>query len=171
MSFECLIGLIGVKAGEVTPEPSSGLYVTSLPDITLSELSKINDSDQTDWKKLWSDVESRSILKFRTLFLSEINRCHRISDKDVAETLICENKELLSVALWYLLGAELMWERINSSRLNRYTTIDRARAKDLRGEFMNLFQSELEVAVAGIDLSAIEEVEERNIITSHIPII
>lgn len=182
MAFDCLNGLIGVKAGEVTPEPVTGLYVTSLPDITLLEIGKIVDSDQTpatgqkEWAKLWGDVEKRAILKFRTLFLSELNKCHRISDLTVAECLICENKLLLATALWYLLGAELMFEKINSNRINRYTTIDKPKAKELRAEFMDLFHSELSVSVAGIDIlnsECVEDIiiEEKNLITTQLPVI
>ncbi|MBN2787422.1 MAG: hypothetical protein JXQ69_03765 [Paludibacteraceae bacterium] len=182
MALDCLKGLIGVKAGEVTPEPVTGLYVTSLPDINLVEIGKIADSDQLpgegqkDWTKLWLDVENRGILKFRTLFLSEINRCFRISNITIAECLICENKELLAVSLWYLLGAELMFERINSNRINRYTTIDKSKAKELRADLMELFHSELSTAVAGIDINnstCMEDsiIEERNLITTHTPVI
>jgi hypothetical protein len=62
-----------------------------------------------------------------------------------------------------LLGAELMTERIYSSRINRWTTIDKARAQELRREFEARYQGgtiddvnftgELTSAVYGIDIN------------------
>lgn len=153
----CLVNLVGIRVAEDGGKaPESGLYVTSLPDITLTEVARISketeedEDDQVD--AVWADVETRGILKFRTLFISEMNKCYKVSKRDLAECVICENTLLLATSLWYLLGAELMWERINSNRLNRYTTIDKAKAKVLRGEFMELFHAELATAVAGIDV-------------------
>jgi len=51
------------------------------------------------------------------------------------EGLVCNNKEAFTQSLLYLLGMELMTERIYSSRLNRWTTIDLKSAKELRKEF------------------------------------
>jgi hypothetical protein len=171
--MDCLNGYIGVSSKEST-EAESGLYVDSLPDISLSSIEKLSDIDSADFNELWKSVEKRGILKFRTLFINEVNRCHRISKISICECLICSNKTLLATSIWYLLGAEIMFERANSSRLNKYTTIDRAKAKELRAEFMDLFHSELSVAVAGINIhesDCIEEqVGERNLITTYTPI-
>lgn len=68
----------------------------------------------------------------------------------VFDFLICNNKELLTTALWYLLGAEVMIERQYSSRLNRFTTIDREIAKKLEEYFTTEFNNELEIVVDGI---------------------
>lgn len=165
--FTCLEGLVGVSAAEGTTPPESGLYVNSLPDINYAELSKLNDSDQADAEALWLNVEKRSILKFRTLFLGEVNKCFQISKIEVIECLICENKLLLATSLWYLLGAELMWERMYSSRLNRFTTVDRAKAKELNGEFMDLFYQELSATVAGLTICS-ECLEETPVVKNVI---
>lgn len=157
--FDCLIGLIGIGDG-VLETPESGLYVTTLPDINFNEIGKIADSDQSDISKVWKDVELRGVLKFRTLFISELNNCHKINKIDLCECLICENKMLLATSLWYLLGAELMNERINSNRINRFTTIDKAKAKELRNDFMTLFHQELSISVSGIDIHSSECFEE-----------
>lgn len=172
--FECLKGYIGLSSKDSTTAPS-GLYVDSLPDISISNINKIADDEQSDYNGVWKDIETRGLLKFRTLFISSVNRCHRINNVEVCECLICENKELLSTALWYLLGAEIMFERVNSSRLNRYTTIDREKAKNIRDEFMDIFTTELETAVNGIDIhksACVEgdEVAERRLISTFIPI-
>lgn len=69
------------------------------------------------------------------------------------DALICNNKEVFINPLWYLLGSELLTERIYTTRVNRYTTIDAAKAEKLRGEFETLFEEELETAVSGINLN------------------
>jgi len=51
------------------------------------------------------------------------------------ERLVCSNKDVFATPWWYLLGIETMNEQINSTRLNRYTTIDRKGAIELRRFF------------------------------------
>lgn len=67
--------------------------------------------------------------------------------------VVCNNKVVFANALWYLMGAELMTERIYSDRLNRYTTVDRNRAMELRNEFREQYVIDLEQAVNGINLN------------------
>ena len=42
------------------------------------------------------------------------------------------NMDVFTTPWWYLLGVETMNEQLNSTRLNRYTTIDRKQAAELR---------------------------------------
>lgn len=51
------------------------------------------------------------------------------------DAIVCNNKAHFLTSWAYCLGAELMSERIYSSRINRWTTIDKTRAIDLRKEF------------------------------------
>jgi len=152
----CLIGFVGLSSSiEVS---GSGLYLNTLPKINIVSVNKIADEDQKNgdpnlnFKKVMEDVESRTINRFRTEFIIELNKCYRISKREIAECLICENKELLAVALQYLMGVEMMTEVITSSRINRYTTIDKITAQYIRPEFEERFYSELHVAVIGIDI-------------------
>ena len=69
------------------------------------------------------------------------------------EPLIALLKNQLALAYWYLLGAEMMVERIYTDRINRYTTIDIPRARALREEFRQSFQSELMSVVEGLDIN------------------
>lgn len=171
--MECLIGYIGLSS-RVEAAAESGLYVDTLPDISLDIIDKTPEKDETV-TELWAGVEKRGVLKFRTLFISEINRCHRITDVNVCECLICSNKELLATSLWYLLGAELLTENLGSPRINRSTTLDRGKNKELRAELMDVFSHELSVAVAGIDIHSSDCIEaaipENDIITTHLPIL
>jgi hypothetical protein len=67
--------------------------------------------------------------------------------------LVCCNKAVFANALWYLLGAEVLTERIHSDRLNRYTTIDAKKALELRDEFYAHYKTELATALSTIHLN------------------
>lgn len=79
------------------------------------------------------------------------------------DNLVCNNKAFFMTAWAYCLGAELMTERIYSSRINRWTTIDKNRAIELRKEFEaryiggtineTKFAGELNNAVYGLSLN------------------
>lgn len=164
-----LYGYIGLSSK--VSSATSGLYVDALPDVSLNMLDKLTDAEGESVDDLWETIEKRAILKFRTLFINSVNRCHRISKVDVCECLIEENHAIIATSLWYLLGAELMFERTSSARLNRFTTIDKAKARELRNSFMDIFTDELEVAVNSIDVHSTactdEVIQEKNIITTH----
>lgn len=75
-----------------------------------------------------------------------------VSLKCSYEGLVCVNKDLFSTALWYLLGAEMMVERINSPRINQFTTVDLKKAKELQEYFEAMWKQELGIVIDGIDL-------------------
>lgn len=169
-----LKGYIGLLSGG-SQEAESGLYVDALPDISLQLLEDITTHEE-DGCETWSRIEDRGILKFRTLFIAEVNKCHKVTDIKVCECLILSNKEVLATALWYLLGAEVMLTRRASSRINA-ATIDRNKPKELRAYFEDQFQKELSTAVASIDIHSSEcfleeeQPEPRQLITFEMPII
>lgn len=68
------------------------------------------------------------------------------------ESLICNNKKLLTTSLWYCLGIEVMLEILFSNRLNKFTTVDKQKASDNLQYFEKEFESELEILVDGIYL-------------------
>lgn len=68
--------------------------------------------------------------------------------------IVCNNKAVFATALWYMMGAEMLTERIYSDRLNKYTTISRDRAKELRDEFEVIWKNELATALDGIQISS-----------------
>ena len=145
-----LKGYIGLISGESAAP--SGLYVDALPDISLQVLEDIIHEDRYD---AWEKIEDRTLLKLRTLFIAEVNKCHKIADIKICECLIASNKEILATALWYLLGAEVMLTRQTSSRINM-ATIDRNKPKELRAYFEEQFKQELATAVTSIDIHASE---------------
>lgn len=169
-----LKGYIGLLSGG-SIVADSGLYIDALPDISLQVLEDITTNEE-DGHDTWSRIEDRGLLKFRTLFISEVNKCHKITDIKICECLIISNKEILATSLWYLLGAEVMLTRRASSRINM-ATIDRNKPKELREYFENQFQKELSTAVAGIDIHHSEcfpdeeHPEPRQLITFATPIL
>lgn len=166
--FDCLDKLIGLNS--VSGTATSGLYLDMLPDITLGNSEKIVDENNQNVDELFADVRKRTILRFKTLFQREINICLRINEKEAVECLMCENKELLAVSLWYLFGVEMLQQRLGSNRINRYTTTDRTRTKELQEHFMDMCLSELHTAVLGINLEAskcfsdINNIEGKNLV-------
>ena len=74
----------------------------------------------------------------------------------VFDFIICNNKNLFTTALWYLLGAEIALEIQFSNRLNRYTTIDKDKAVELDKYCMAEFNNELSIVLDGIDLSTMD---------------
>lgn len=78
------------------------------------------------------------------------------------DSLVCNNKEAFTRALWFLLGVELMWEKIYTNRLNQFTAFDNNKAKDLwklfeityRGGTMDeiSYEGELPMSIDAINL-------------------
>lgn len=82
--------------------------------------------------------------------------------------LVCSNKDVFTVPLWYLLGIETMNEQLNSERLNRWTTVDSKKAernklhyeleymggakRDANGNIYQNIEGALPQAVDSIDL-------------------
>ncbi len=78
------------------------------------------------------------------------------------EPFICDNLDVFKTVYWYLLGAELMFERMYTGRLNRFTTVDRQKAEELRKEFTEIANAELETALSGIRLDTADPCLECN---------
>ena len=68
------------------------------------------------------------------------------------EGLICNNKNTFDAAYWNLLGMELMIEQIFTDRLNKYTTIRREEARELRDYYQAEFDKYIEQAIDGVIL-------------------
>lgn len=57
------------------------------------------------------------------------------SVKCTYNNIVCNNKRFFATAFRLALGIELMMERIYTSRLNRWTTVDKQQARDLKKEY------------------------------------
>jgi hypothetical protein len=173
--MDFLKGYIGLTSSQ-EQKAESGLYVDQLPDISAAFIEKIVQDEESK-ESLWDEIETRGLLKFRTLFIREVNKYHKVNNRAKCECLIQENKELLATAIWWLLGAEVLYTRQTASRMNSYTTLDRSKAKEMREYFDAQFEKEIEIAVRGIDIhqSACFECETqpeiRDLITTAVPVI
>jgi len=147
--LECYIDYIGLKTctgAYAYGSSPSGLYLTQLPGITIDNVEKVADDLQRTWQGVYDDVQRLSIPKFYTDLINQVNACYELNDEcDYSTDIFCtdENMMLLSNAWLYLLGVGIMLERLYSPRLNKYTTIDRKQAEELK----DLYQAEYEKAL------------------------
>lgn len=160
--MDCFIDYIGIK-GCGTKEPESGAYINDLPGVTLENIERIANAEQITFKGVWEEVQRRSIKQFvRKAHVFFKKRYQALCCKEDCsfEDLLCSIKEDLTEALLYFLGANLMLERLYSDRLNRFTTIDREQAEELRGYFMAEFENNLETAINSITEEKISDCYE-----------
>lgn len=68
------------------------------------------------------------------------------------EPIICANKDLFSGPYLYLLGSEIMIERIYTDRLNEFTTVRADEAKELNDYFLSEYDQGLKNVIDGISI-------------------
>lgn len=69
------------------------------------------------------------------------------------DNLVCNNKEQFVYPIWYLHGAEMMIERINTDRVNYWTTVGREKARALYADFMSEYDRSLSQLVDSISIA------------------
>lgn len=160
--MECLIDYIGfINCGTET-EPDSGLYINSLPGISLESVDKIANSEQITYASVWADAQKEAAIRFKVDFTAKLNECYTLSNKCDYEEMICDNLEHLVVAWRYLLGNQLMLYRITSTRLNRFTTVDKKQADELAAHYQVEYEKALQLAMKIVDVSSCCEQECTN---------
>jgi hypothetical protein len=165
-------GYIGLSAQASGAE--SGLYADALPGISMENLAKIGQTADGDPASVFDACEDRAIRTFISAFAAALNEHYCISDMEVMDCLIESNKPKIALALWYFVGYELMIERTASDRLNRFTTLDLKKAKELHNFFNERAQIEVSNAVKSIDpvrSGCVEVVQERDLVMTAMPII
>lgn len=147
----CLEDYIGIKVcGDESP--ASGVFINSLPGISLESIDKTANEDQITYLGLWADVQAEAAARFELDFTSEVTKCFKLNVYCDYEELICANKEKLLNPWRYLLGNQLMLFRIYSSRLNRFTTVDLDQARELRDHYQVEYEKALTQAVQLVEL-------------------
>lgn len=63
--MKCLQDYIGIRYLN-GPVPDSGLYINSLPGVSLKAIDKIANEEQVTFSGVWSDVQNRSLKKFES---------------------------------------------------------------------------------------------------------
>jgi hypothetical protein len=118
----CWIDYIGLNncVGVYNTSPS-GHYINSLPGLTWDNIDNIADTEQRTWEGVWADVQQTAIARFYTDALTAIGSCFQLSKDCAYEDILCDedNMVILTNAWKYLLGAQIMIERMYSPRLNR----------------------------------------------------
>lgn len=140
----CFIDHVGLLyCGPAVYDEHPGGYLNQLPGISIENIDKIADSEQVTYLGVWDDVQKFALAQFRLDVINEMNKCYQLSKECDYDALICENITELTLAWKYLLGVSLMIFRLTSDRVNRWTTIGRDEAKELR----DFYQVEYETAL------------------------
>lgn len=151
--MQCFIDHIGLFycAGGIYDAPASGIYLNSLPGISIENIDKIADSEQITYKGVWDDVQMFALAQFRLDVISEIGKCFKLNRDCDYNEMICDNIDELTLAWKYMLGVSLLIFRLNSDRVNRWTTIQREEAKELRDFYQVEYEKALKQGVLLMD--------------------
>lgn len=76
--MECLEGYIGIQ-GCNTSAPESGVYVNSLPGISIEVLQKVTDSEQVTFINAWNDITARALRRFKTDVINNLKKRFRLN--------------------------------------------------------------------------------------------
>lgn len=154
--LNCLKDFIGLSYCDGDAQPPSGLFLNSLPGISIESIDKIAEAEQAGYLGVWKDVQTSALAQFKIDVLAEIHKCYQINHECDYDALICANKEVLAQALKYCLVVWLLLFRITTSRLNRFTTVDRKQAQELRDYYQTEYDNALKQAVQIIDVTSCE---------------
>lgn len=153
--MSCLTNYIGLN-GCSGNAPASGLYINSLPGISLESIDKIADSEQVTYQGVWADVQVEAWARFYVDVINELTKCYQLQPYCDYEAIICVNKQKLVNAWRYLLGNQLMLFRLYTTRLNRFTTVDAKQAAELRDFYQVEYEKALTLAAKIADVSECE---------------
>jgi hypothetical protein len=150
--MDCFINHIGLKyCGNETPP--SGIFLNSLPGISIENMDKIADSEQITYMGVWNDVQTEALAQFRLDVIAEIRKCYKLEPECDYDTMICDNVDELTQAWKYLLGVTLMIYRLTSDRVNQWTTIQRDEARELKDFYQVEYEKALKQGVLLMDTS------------------
>lgn len=169
--LSCLQDYIGLSfCGGVYEQPASGIYLNSLPGISIKSIDSIANPDQVTYINVWNDVQRAAGDQFRIDLLTEIKKCYRLDTGCDYDVIICDNIDVLAHAWKYLLGVWMMIFRLSSERLNQFTTVDRKRAQELQDFYQEKYQQALAQGVLLMDITGCEICCEGNpAIVTYLP--
>ena len=158
-TMDCFIDYIGINACGSTAS-LSGLYINQLPGVTFKMIDSIVDVEQQTFLGMWKDIQERALRKFSKDYTAKFTKKYVgfCCDSEACDPdkIICDNIKLFEDAWLYCLGTELMIERMYSSRMNRYTTIDKQQAEELKDFFTVEYEKSLNYAIKYIPKAIIE---------------
>lgn len=153
--LDCLTDYVGLKFCD-DDTSGSGQFINSLPGIRIERADMIADDEQITFKGVWVDVQEQASIRFYSDVVEEVSKCYSLNPYCDYEDLICQNKLKLINAWKYLLGNQLMLENIYSNRINRYTTIGKEEAKELKDLYQSEYEKALVQAVKLMNVSSCE---------------
>ena len=154
--MDCFINYIGLSLCGAYEAPASGIYINSLPGLSIESIDKVADQEQINYLGVWEDVQTNALQQFRLDIMAELQKCYTLNCDCDYETLICDNLEVLGQSWKYLLGIHLLLVRIYSNRLNRYTTVDLTQAKELKDFYQSEYSKFLTASVLCMDVTSCE---------------
>lgn len=155
--MNCFINHIGLSLCSGAYEsPASGIYINSLPGLSIESLDKIADQEQINYLGVWDDVQTNALAQFRLDLLSEVKKCYQLDNTCDLDEMFCDNIDDLTMAWKYLLGVWVLMFRINSNRLNRYTTLTIDQAKELMAFYQVKYEQAIAQGVQVMDTSSCE---------------
>jgi len=153
----CFLDYIGLSlCAGAYESPASGIYINSLPGLSMESMDKIADQEQINYIGVWADVQTNALPDFRVDVMGEMRKCYDLNCDCDYDALICENLEVLTQAWKYKLGVWVLTFRINSNRLNRFTTIDIPQAKELLAHYQVEYEKMLSSSVLCMDITSCE---------------
>lgn len=155
--LDCLIGYVGLKiCGDEVSQ--SNLWINSLPGISLESIDKIADSEQVTYRGVWNDVQTEAAARFYVDVVNELTKCYSLQPYCDYEDIICDdaNKLKLANAWRYLIGNQLMLFRLYTTRLNRFTTVDKEQAERLLVHYQIEYEKALTLAAKLVNVSVCE---------------
>jgi hypothetical protein len=75
--MDCLIDYIGL-AGCGSTTPASGLFINSLPGISLKSIAQLADEEQKTYIGVWNDVQLRAIKRLELNMVSALSKEYKI---------------------------------------------------------------------------------------------
>lgn len=155
--MECFINYIGLSlCAGAYDAPASGIYINSLPGLNLESIDKVADQEQINYLGVWADVQSNAIPAFRLDIMTKIQECYKIDPECDYDTMICDNIEVFTQSWKFLCGVWILLYRINSNRVNRFTTITIEQAKELKDYYQVEYEKYLSQAVKVMDTTSCE---------------
>lgn len=146
--MQCFLDFIGLSyCPGIYEQPGSGIYLNSLPGISIQSIDAIADSEQTTYLGVWADVQSSAVAQFRIDVIAEMNKCFKLNRDCDYTTMICDNRDTLVQAWKYTLGVWLMIFGLHTNRLNWYTTVNRKQAEELKDFFQIEYEKALKQSV------------------------
>ena len=155
--MNCFIDYIGLSlCAGAYDAPASGIYLNSLPGLSIESIDKVANQEQVNYIGVWDDVQTNAVQQFKVDVIAEMQKCYQLNCDCDYESLICENLEVLTQSWKYLLGIWVLIFRINSNRLNRFTTLDITQAKELKDHYQVEYEKFLKQSVLCMDISGCE---------------